>query len=166
MIRQFLYRALKMWVGIFFNLLNLLLVGNLPPLGGVSVIVEEQGRYLVIQRPEGYFVFPGGFMRWREHPEGTAIRECKEETGLQIQITDLIGCSSNVSADIRGMSTLSIIFHATVAGGTLRSSIEGKPMWMDEAELHDKLFKQQTNILERYLTRRHAKASDTAQPSS
>ncbi|MHB8595306.1 MAG: NUDIX hydrolase [Ktedonobacteraceae bacterium] len=162
MIRQFLYRVLKMWVGIFFNLLNFLLAGNLPPFGCVSVVVEEQGRYLVIQRPEGYFVFPGGFMRWREHPEKTALRECKEETGLQVQITSLIGCSSNISADIRSMSTLSIVFHATVAGGTLRGSIEGKPMWMDEAELHEKLFKQQTNILERYLARRHETASDTA----
>jgi ADP-ribose pyrophosphatase YjhB (NUDIX family) len=164
MIRQFLYRALKVWVGIFFNLLNFLLAGNLPPFGCVSVVVEEQGRYLVIQRPEGYFVFPGGFMRWREHPEKTGLRECKEETGLQVQITGLIGCSSTVSDDIRGMSTLSVIFHATVVGGTLHSSIEGKPMWMDEAELHDKLFKQQTNILERYLARQREKASDTAQP--
>ena len=166
MIRQFLYRALKVWVGIFFNLLNFLLVGNLPPFGCVSVVVEEQGRYLVIQRPEGYFVFPGGFMRWREHPEKTGLRECKEETGLQVQITGLIGCSSNVSNDIRGMSTLSVIFHATVVGGTLRGSIEGNPTWMDEAELHDKLFKQQTNILERYLARQHEKASDTVSPPS
>lgn len=166
MIRQFLYRALKMWVGIFFNLLNVLLVGNLPPLGSVSIIVEEQGRYLVIHRPEGYFVFPGGFMRWREHPEDTAMRECQEETGLQVQITSLIGCSSNVSDDVRGMSTLSIIFHATVVGGAFRSSIEGKPMWMDEAELHDKLFKKQSGILQDYLARRTQRQNDTAQPPS
>lgn len=162
MIRQFLYRALKMWVGVFFNLLNVLLVGNLPPLGSVSVIVEEQGRYLVIQRPEGYFVFPGGFMRWREHPEKTALRECKEETGLQIQIAGLIGCSSNVSDDMTSMSTLSIIFHATVVGGTLRSSIEGKPLWMDEAELPGKLFKKQGGILQNYLARRNSRQNDTA----
>lgn len=64
------------------------------------------------------------------------------------------------------MSTLSVIFHAIVVGGTLRGSIEGNPMWMDEAELHDKLFKQQTNILERYLARQHEKVSDTIPPPS
>lgn len=161
MIRQFLYRALKTWVGIFFNLLNFLLAGNLPPLGCVSVIVEEQGRYLVIQRPEGYFVFPGGFMRWREHPEKTALRECKEETGLQVQITRLIGCSCTLSSGPCSMSTLSVIFHATVVSGTLRSSIEGKPIWMDEAELHDKLFKKQSSILENYLAKRAEQRTET-----
>ena len=161
MIRQFLYNALKTWVAIFFNLLNFLLAGNLPPFGSVCVIVEEQGRYLVLQRPEGYFVFPGGFMRWREHPEKTGLRECKEETGLQIQITQLIGCSSTLSSGPGSMSTLSVIFHATVVSGTLRSSIEGKPMWMDEAELHDKLFKKQSSILENYLAKRAEQRTET-----
>ena len=165
MIRQFLYRGLKTWVGIFFNLLNFLLAGNLPPFGCVNIVVEEQGRYLVIQRPEGHFVFPGGFMRWRERPEDTGVRECKEETGLQVKITNLIGCSSTASNDITKMSTLSVIYRAEVAGGTLLSSIEGKPMWMDEAELHVKLFKQQTGILEHYLARRDQGRADTAQPS-
>lgn len=166
MIRQFLYRVLKLCVGIFFNLLNVLLAGNLPPFGSVSVIVEEQGRYLVIQRPEGYFVFPGGFMRWREHPEKTGMRECKEETGLQVEITGLVGCSSNSSGSPTSLSTLSIILHATATGGTLRGSIEGIPMWMDEAELHDKLFKQQASILENYLMRRRRQGPNAEQPSA
>ncbi len=161
MTRQFLYRVLKMCVGIFFNLLNVLLVGNLPPLGSVSIIVEEQERYLVIQRPEGYFVFPGGFMRWREHPEKTGMRECREETGLHVQITELIGCSSHSSGGPASLSTLSIILHATVVGGTLRGSIEGTPMWLDEAELHNKLFKQQASILEDYLKRRKQQRPDS-----
>ena len=165
MIRQFLYRSLKTWVGIFFNLFNLILAGNLPPFGCVSIIVEEQGRYLTVQRPEGHYVFPGGFMRWREHPVETALRECEEETGLQVRITGLIGCSSNVSDNIGRMSTLTAIYHAEVVGGTLRSSIEGKPMWLQESDLHDKLFKLQLGILEHYLQRRaqqtHAETDTT-----
>ena len=166
MMRQFLYRGLKTWVGIFFNLLNFLLAGNLPPLGCVNIVVEEQGLYLVIQRPEGHIVFPGGFMRWREHPEDTGVRECREETGLQVKITGLIGCSSNVSDGVGRMSTLAIIFHAEVTGGTLHSSIEGKPIWMDEAELHNKLLKQQVGILEHYLARRDQQHTDIVHPSS
>jgi len=160
MTRQFLYNALKTWVSVFFNFLNFLLAGNLPPFGCVCVIVEEQGRYLVLQRPEGYFVFPGGFMRWREHPEKTALRECQEETGLHVQITKLIGCSSTLSSGPGSMSTLSVIFHATVVSGNLRSSIEGKPVWMDEAELHEKLFKKQFSILENYLAKRTEQRKD------
>ena len=163
MIRQFLYRALKSWVGIFFNILNFVLVGNLPPFGCVNIVVEEQGRYLVIQRPEGHIVFPGGFMRWRENPEETGMRECKEETGLQVKIVHLIGCSSTPSENITKMSTLTAIYRAEVVGGALLSSIEGKPMWMDEAELHVKLFKQQAGVLEHYLARRDQRPAGTAQ---
>jgi len=165
MIRQFLYRALKMSVGIFFNILNFVLAGNLPPFGCVNIVVEEQGRYLVIQRPEGHIVFPGGFMRWRESPEETGVRECKEETGLQVKIVHLIGCSSTTSENIAKMSTLTVIYRAEVVGGALLSSIEGKPLWMDEAELHIKLFKQQTGVLEHYLARRDQCPADTAQSS-
>lgn len=162
MIRQFLYRALKTWVGIFFNILNFVLAGNLPPFGCVNIVVEEQGRYLVIQRPNGHIVFPGGFMRWRESPEETGARECREETGLQVKIVHLIGCSSTTSENATEMSTLTVIYRAEVAGGNLLSSIEGKPMWMDEAELHVKLFRQQTGVLEHYLARRDQRCTDTA----
>lgn len=43
------------------NILNFLLAGNLPPFVGVRVIIEEQGRYLVIESPKDHFTFPGGF---------------------------------------------------------------------------------------------------------
>ncbi len=40
------YSLLKKLVGIFFNILNILLAGNLPPFGCVCVIVEDQDKYL------------------------------------------------------------------------------------------------------------------------
>ncbi|HAH00905.1 MAG TPA: hypothetical protein DCL75_19095, partial [Ktedonobacter sp.] len=74
MVKNLLYRMLKGLVGIFFNILNLLLAGNLPPFGCVSIVIrdQDQASYLVIERPEGGFVFPGGFMRWGEHSVQTA----------------------------------------------------------------------------------------------
>lgn len=151
MLYRILYRVLNKFVGIFFNLLNLLLLGNLPPFGSVCMIVEDQGRYLVIQRPEGKMVFPSGFVRWREHPEQTVWREGKEETGLELRVGEVVGYASVVSAHFARMSTLTLIYEAEVVGGQLRGSVEGEPCWLDESELHNKLDAQQRSMLERYL---------------
>ena len=146
-----LYRLLKRSVSIFFNILNFLLTGNLPPFGSVAVIVQDQGRYLVVERPEGGLVFPGGFMRWKENPVQTALREAMEETGLELKVNDLIGYSSNVSNRITRMSTLTIIFYAEVVSGELKASIEGRAIWCDEAEFLVKIHPLQRAVLDRYL---------------
>lgn len=151
MVKNLLYRMLKGLVGIFFNILNLLLAGNLPPFGCVSIVVKDQGSYLVIERPEGGFVFPGGFMRWREHPVQTAQRECMEETGLKLKVKELIGCSSTTSSGFTRMSTLTVIYYAEVVAGELKNSIEGQVGWHDEAELLEGLQVHQRGILVHFL---------------
>jgi 8-oxo-dGTP diphosphatase len=146
-----LYRMLKASVGIFFNFLNVLLVGNLPPLGSVTVIVQDQDKYLILERSEGGYVFPGGFMRWKEHPTQTALREGMEETGLTLRVIELIGCCSNNSEHLTKMSTLSVIYHAEFVGGELRNSIEGRASWQDEADLLENMIPQQKGIFEHFL---------------
>ena len=144
----------KRLVGVCFNILNLLLAGNLPPLGSVCVIVEDQDRYLVVERAGGSFVFPGGFMRWRENPLQTALRECEEETGLHLEVNRLIGCSSNISENLTRMSSLTVIYEAEVIGGELKRSIEGQPRWIDESELRMRVYKKQKGILDHFLNYR------------
>ena len=149
-----LYRLLKSLVGICFNLLNFVLAGNLPPFGCVTVVVEEQGRYLLIQRPQGKLTFPSGFMRWREMPAETAQRECEEETGLRLQINDpedMIACYGHVGRHIDTMSTLTVLFCGRVISGRLRKSIEGQPYWLSEEEMLGKLERRCEPILEDYL---------------
>jgi ADP-ribose pyrophosphatase YjhB (NUDIX family) len=146
-----LYRVLNKFVGIFFNVLNILLVGNLPPFGSVCMIVEDKGRYLVVQRPEGKIVFPSGIMRWREHPTQTVRREGKEETGLDLQVGEVVGYSSVVSSRFNRMSSLTLIYKAEVIGGQLRGSVEGEPYWLEESELRNKLDVHSRHMLDRYL---------------
>jgi 8-oxo-dGTP diphosphatase len=150
-LKNLLYQMFKRLVGVCFNILNVLLVGNLPPLGSVCVIVEDQDKYLVVERRGGKLVFPGGFMRWRENPVQTALRECEEETGLQLKVSGLIGCSSNPSENFTRMSSLTVIYEAEVIGGELKRSIEGKPCWVDESELRKRVYKKQKGILDRFL---------------
>jgi len=153
MFYHLLYRLLKKLVNISFNILNLLLGGNLPPLVGVSVIVEENGRYLVLEHSPGKFTFPAGFMRWRERPAQAALREAKEETGLSLHLKGVLSHYSMTSRDFLHMSTVTIVYLGEVIGGELRSSIEGKPCWRDEAQLRESSPSNQIliNLLDEYL---------------
>lgn len=145
------YTVVKKCVGIFFNLLNILLGGNLPPLACVCVIVEEDHRYLVVERREGDLVFPAGFMRWRESPREAAQREGHEETGLQLRIGPVVGYWSATSKQFDQMSAISIIYRGQVIGGELRGSIEGQPRWVHEEELRERLDPSFVSILDDYL---------------
>jgi 8-oxo-dGTP diphosphatase len=142
---------LRKSVGFSFNCLNICLVGNLPPQGCISVIVEDQGRFLLLKRPNGTLVFPGGFIRWREHPSQTALREFKEETGLQVKLHHVVACYSNISKDCGSMSTLILVFCAEVNGGDMRGSIEGQPCWIEETEILEMVDFRYQYMLDDYL---------------
>lgn len=133
------YALLYKLVSIPFNILNLLLVGKLPPFVRVSVIVEEQNKYLIIEHAPNRFGFPGGFMRWNEQPIQAIQRESKEETGLHLHIGDTIGYYSDISSRFDRMSTLTIGYTGEVVSGELSSSAEGRAYWLDESELRNKL---------------------------
>ncbi len=135
MLKSILYRVLRKSVGFSFNILNICLVGNLPPQGCINVIVEDQGRYLLLRRPKGTLVFPGGFMRWQEHPSQTAVREFKEETGLWVELHHVVACYSHSSISFGSMSTLTLVFCGEVSGGEMRGSVEGQPCWIEESNL-------------------------------
>src|SRR6266700_2518320 len=111
-----LYDLLKHCVSLFFNTLNWLLGGKLPPFGSAAVVVEEEDRYLVVELPGRRIVFPGGFMNGNEIPQETAEREGLEETGLILHAGDLIGYYSLISQDWKVMNNISFVFHARVVG--------------------------------------------------
>src|SRR5947209_6834791 len=103
------YGILNRSISICFNMLNVLLAGNLPPFASVRVIVEEQGQYLVIEHSRCSYSFPGGFVRWREHPIQAAQREGKEETGLHLSIGNVLGYYADPRSNFDAINTLTII---------------------------------------------------------
>ena len=72
---------------------------------------------LLIQRGDdpykGQWAFPGGFMEMDETTEQCAIRELKEETGLELSELHQIGAYSKVDRDPRGR-TITVAYLAVV----------------------------------------------------
>jgi ADP-ribose pyrophosphatase YjhB (NUDIX family) len=157
-----LYGLLKMIVSVCFNILNKVLGGRLPPFGSAAVIVERDGHFLVIELPGGRLAFPGGFMRWEEIPEQAALREGKEETGLDLRIDRLFNVYSHTKMGIFKMSTICFVYQAEVVGGQLRDNKEGKPRWATEAELRAHFGEHTLGILGDYLRSRQANHDNAA----
>jgi len=92
------------------------------PLPGVAVIVERPDGLLLVRRkypPQaGGWCFPAGFVEAGESSEETAVRECREETGLEVAIDRLVGV---YSFDEDPPGGVVIFYTAHEVGGTLRA---------------------------------------------
>jgi ADP-ribose pyrophosphatase YjhB (NUDIX family) len=91
------------------------------PKAGAGVFLEDSGRVLLIRRSVnpgiGLWCLPSGFIEHDESPETAAVREAKEETGLDVELGELMGLHSYYDAS-RGNGIL-ILYRARATGGTL-----------------------------------------------
>lgn len=92
---------------------------NAKPCAGALIL--RHGKVLLIRRSiepfRGYWDIPGGFCEVDEHPAETAIREAREETGLEIELTGLWGLWLD---DYAGHTTLNVYYLARPLGQGLR----------------------------------------------
>ncbi len=87
------------------------------PLPTVDIIIEVKGGIVLIERknpPYGWAI-PGGFVDYGESVEDCAVREAREETGLNIRLKDLLYVYSRPDRDPRH-HTLTTVFIATADG--------------------------------------------------
>lgn len=110
-----------------------------------SVIVRNfAGEVLLLLRPDsGRWTIPTGGLKKDETLTRCAARECREETGVDIEITSLVGVFSDprhVSAypDGEVRQPVNICFAARVIGGTLGTSDEAAEVaWVPPGRLDD-----------------------------
>lgn len=98
------------------------------PLLTVDVVILVDGDIVLIKRKNPPFkdmwALPGGFVEVGETVEDAAVREGKEETGLDIELTGLVGVFSEPGRDPRG-HTVTVCFTAT-GQGTLAASSDAQ----------------------------------------
>jgi ADP-ribose pyrophosphatase YjhB (NUDIX family) len=91
------------------------------PKVAAAVVVQQNGSILLARRifspNKGEWTLPAGFIDAHEDPEQAAIRECVEETGLEVRITRLREIISGREHD-RGADMV-IVYDAEIIGGVL-----------------------------------------------
>ncbi len=91
------------------------------PTPAAGAMIVDDRKILLVKRSAppkiGSWCLPAGFMEFDEHPSQTAVRELKEETGLDIQIDRLFDVYSG-NDDPRTNAVL-ILYLARITGGKL-----------------------------------------------
>ncbi|WP_330180399.1 NUDIX domain-containing protein [Nocardia sp. NBC_01503] len=117
--------------------------------GGSALIVDSEARVLMQRRGDsGNWSLPGGIMEIGETLEQCVIRETKEETGLDIEITGLLGIYTDPEhvieyADGEIRQEFAITYYGKVIGGNVEVSSESTSvrfLGLDELEalpVHD-----------------------------
>lgn len=100
---------------------NFIFFQNPKPAVGVYIIKKD--KVLLAKRAiepfKGYWDSVGGFVEEGESPAETAIRETKEETGLDIKIKKILGAGKDKYGN---QDTVVIAFVAEVTGGVPKAS--------------------------------------------
>ena len=105
-----------------------------------GALVESNGRLMLIRRGvepfKGWWDIPGGFLDPGEHPEAGAVREVREETGLAIHLTSLLGIYMDTYGDGSDVYTLNVMYLAEPIGGVARPADDAVEIgWFGPDEL-------------------------------
>jgi 8-oxo-dGTP pyrophosphatase MutT (NUDIX family) len=117
-----------------------------PRIGSDAAIFDSSGKILLLKRSDdATWCLPCGLVDAGESPEQAAIREAKEETGLDVKILELVGIYTRLPSIEWGLFTIvSTVYLCEVIGGTLQNShedlglqywdIEEVPVWHGNQE--------------------------------
>lgn len=117
--------------GVIFRLIAILTLGQISPILSACVIIEQDGKVLLVRRSDGLgYTIPGGIVRYKETVEECVRREAREETGYNIQITSIVGVYSSIDRDPR-FRAAAIAYKGFIQGGSEHGSSEGQTCWCE-----------------------------------
>lgn len=93
------------------------------PKVAAGILIEDDDKVILVRRgvrpAKGAWALPSGFAEYEETIEETAVREASEETGLRVDIDDLLGVYSYHS-EIVGRGVL-VLFSGHAVGGEMQA---------------------------------------------
>ncbi len=126
------------------------------PTPGVGAVVIEDGRLLLIRRGRGayadHWAVPGGRQRRGETMQEAAVRETQEETGLIVEVGDVVWAGDILDEAIPPAYHYTVVdFAASRVGGTLRAGDDAaEARWVSLADIRDlRLTPTMHDLLER-----------------
>lgn len=121
---------IKGWLaGIIFRIIALLTLGQISPILSACVIIEREGKILLIDRADGLgYTIPGGIVRYNETVEACVLREVQEETGYTVALKGFVGVYSDRQRDPR-FRAVALAYSGSINGGIEHGSNEGNICW-------------------------------------
>ena len=127
----------------------------------VACITDDEGRILLEHRVDNdLWALPGGTHDFGESIVETVVREVREETGLGVEVTGLVGIYTDpkhviayTDGEVRQQFTLS--FRCRVVAGTLEKDSESQelrwvaPEELDGLSIHPSMRKRIDHFLDR-----------------
>jgi len=134
----------------------------LSPAAVACVIAEQEGRILFVLRKyepgKGKWCLPAGFVETGEQPGECAVRETKEETGLDVSITGIYDAWAT-DEDPR-TPVISMVFTARVTGGDLVAGDDAEEaLFFDMDDPPDPIaFEDHRRVVRRYTEERRQRS--------
>lgn len=122
----------------------------------VDIIIEVDDNIVLIERadgPKGY-ALPGGFVDYGETVESAAIREAKEETGLDVTLVRQFHVYSDPERDPR-QHNVTVVFIAMAIGEPAGQSDAKSAALFSKKSLPGKMVFDHGRILDDYLCDRY-----------
>jgi 8-oxo-dGTP diphosphatase len=126
------------------------------PKVAVAAFIERDNRVLLVRRamnPErGKWALPAGYVDYGENPREAVIREVREETSLEVEVTRLV--SVDGSPGTFGASIV-IIYAASVVNGSARPQDDAEAvLWLSASDsLPELAFESTRTMLNAWLER-------------
>ena len=101
-----------------------------PKIGADAAIFNQSGEILLMERADGSgWCLPCGWVEPNEKPIEAVVREVREETGLEIEVKQLVGVFTRLPSATNGPHTMVAVVHlCEVLDGELTLSHEGSAL--------------------------------------